>query len=429
MAAWAIISQTILHAWRLRFPFVIVSLIFCVIIALPQFTTGDGSPEGDIRLYLLYGGHLCTFGLSLAAAIYSIWFENQERHLNVHYMLHSSPVSYQKLLCCRILAYLFMLMTMNVLFLSAMSFTARQHLNHLDMSTEAREELTSRLFEVRQHMPLSPIIEVSKENQRLEKRFQEAITLESGKRMPFALPLAQQKSQPSLRGKLFSMSKTPEAILRVSLVSQNRVLWSQNLRIVPGQEFKCSLPSPVMDLKDKNIECHLTQVNPDKSPLYMTLNDPISMTHPAGSLWSNLFRAGSMIGLLFLILATLSIFISQIMSTQGSLLTLFIIYLVGSCKESIRALLFPVASPYMPTPAQTLEAFSFSDLFYGLVWKPILWFVPDFQALNPTSALMNGEFIRWTTLLKEMTSALPFLLVSSFYLFYFLPRQEKALQK
>jgi hypothetical protein len=41
---------------------------------------------------------------------------------------------------------------------------------------------------------------------------------------------------------------------------------------------------------------------------------------------------------------------------------------------------------------------------------------------------MNGEYIRWTTLLREATSSLPFLLVSSFYLFYFLPRQEKALQ-
>jgi hypothetical protein len=244
--------------------------------------------------------------------------------------------------------------------------------------------------------------------------------------VPFILPLKKQFQRPSLQGRFLSIGSVEQAFLRISLIVKGRNIWSQQLRVQPGQKFTLQLPENLHKINQSDIECHITQTNSKKSALYMPLHDPLKISHPAGSFLNNLLRGGIMISILFLVLATLSIFIAQVMSIQGSLLTLLVVYLIGSCKASIRNLLFPAPNPMLP---QQADIFSISDLMYSIVWKPILWFIPDFQGLNPTSALMNGELIPWLKIGMELSRALPFLFICSLYLFYFLPRQEKALLK
>ena len=424
MVSLALITNSIRHAWRLRLPAVLAVLMLLALIGLPQFTVGDGSPEGNLRLYLLYAGHLCVFALSLAAACYSIWFEQQERQHKVHYLLHSRPVSAKLIIFCRIVAYLSMFLFIAMIYFAAMIWTAHRQISRMSMIPEQKLELYKKLVEVRERVALRPIIEIDPSRQRLEKVEQSVITMEAGQSYPFELPLSVQKSYPVLFGKLLSLGQGEKTLLRADIVQNNRVLWRQEMAYVPGQFFRLPLPEALANLTQ--LELRLTQVNPDKKPLYLPLSEPLSITHPAGHIWKNILRGSLMLTLLLGVLICLGVFSAQVLSPQGSLLVLTLVYIVGSCKDSIRNLVFPPLSLGMPVPNP--NDFQVMDVIYAMIWKPLLWLIPDFQALNPITQIMNGDYISWQIFLHQGVSTLPFLTLSAFYLFYFLPRQERCLE-
>ena len=425
MVSLALITNSIRHAWRLRLPAVLAVLMLLALIGLPQFTIGDGSPEGNLRLYLMYAGHLCVFALSLAAACYSIWFEHQERQHKVHYLLHSRPASAKMIIFCRIISYLFMFLLIATLYFAAMAWTAHRQISQMQITPEQKLELTKKLSEVRERIALRPIIEIDPSRQRLEKVEQSVINMASGQSYPFELPLSAQKSYPVLFGKLLSLGQGEKALLRADIVQNNRVLWRQEMAYIPGQFFRLPLPEALTNLTQ--LELRLTQVNPDKKPLYLPLSEPLSITHPAGHIWKNILRGSLMLTLLFCVLICLGVFSSQVLSPQGSLLVLTLVYIVGSCKDSIRNLVFPLPLS-MGMPAPNPNEFHIMDVVYTMIWKPLLLLIPDFQALNPITPLMNGDYISWQIFLHQGVSTLPFLTLSAFYLFYFLPRQERCLE-
>jgi ABC-type multidrug transport system permease subunit len=144
--------------------------------------------------------------------------------------------------------------------------------------------------------------------------------------------------------------------------------------------------------------------------------------------WSHLLKASLMITLLLGTLITLSLFSAQILSAQGSLLLIFLIYLVGSFQTNIEHLLFP-APPVLAGMPQVEPSLGFSEVITTAIWKPLLWLVPDFQNLNPINSLMNGEFISWSFIWEQGISIGPFLAICSFYLIYFLPKRERAIDR
>jgi hypothetical protein len=317
-----------------------------------------------------------------------------------------------------------MLSLMAIIYFGMMAWTAARHIRGMSLSQEKKTELYQKLTEVRERIALQPIIELDPSRQRLEKKEQSVITLEAGQSYPFVLPLSPQQSYPVLYGKLLSLSSLEKILVRADVVQDKRILWRNEIYIASGQFFRVSLPEELCHLD--NLELRLSQNNADKKPLYLPLSEPLSITHPAGHLWKNIFRGGLMISMLLFILISLGVFSAQVLSAQGSFLTLSLIYIVGSSKDGIRNLIFPIAPSGLL--ANNPASFHLSDVIYTIIWKPLLWLIPDFQALNPITELMNGDYISWTAFLHQGVSTLPFLTLCSFYLFYFLPRQERCLE-
>lgn len=423
MVVSTIVFDTFRHAWRFRLPAVIAALLLTLISALPRITSGDGSLEGQLRLFLLYAGTITVYGLSLLCVGYSVWFEGQERFHRVHLLMHTRPVARATLLLSRIFAYLLMLFLISCACFGAMSWIA------LKMGSEAGTEqmemdaALARMVEVRDHVPLSPIIELDPQEKRLERQQQEVVTLEPGLSYPFTLPLTPQSSDPELSGRLLTLGSSDPVELRIGVLVNGRGAWGNVQTIVPGQEFRVRLPVELSRLEGEK-ELRLLQLNPDKKALFLPIDKPLRLTHPSGSLGLNVLKAGLMLSLLFLSLLCLGVFTAQLLSPQGSLMVVSLVYLIGSFKGSISNLLFPPSM--IPEHLRPDEAVTVSEVFYTVTWRPLLWLVPDFQALNPTVLLTNGHFIGWDTFLSEATSTLPFLTLMAFYLFYFLPRQERA---
>ena len=136
----------------------------------------------------------------------------------------------------------------------------------------------------------------------------------------------------------------------------------------------------------------------------------------------NLLRATMLSSLLIFTMAAIGIFLAQILSFQGSLFTSLVIYIIGSFKQDIHELLFSTGMPNIP--GFSTEPLDPSTIFYSILWKPLLFITPDFQVLNPTSKLMNGEYIPWDVFINVGSTTLPFLCVTLLYVLYFLPRQE-----
>jgi len=124
------------------------------------------------------------------------------------------------------------------------------------------------------------------------------------------------------------------------------------------------------------------------------------------------------------LLIFISIAAAQFLSTPGSAFTTISIYIIGFFKEDIRTMLFPPLRSFQEE--QILTSLNPVELFYIIVWKPILFFIPDFSLLNPTARIVNGELISWAELGFNFMSVIPFIAIISIYLFYFIPNQELA---
>jgi hypothetical protein len=413
------------HAWRFKVPTVFFLLIILTVAALPRLTAGDGSLEGQVRLYLLYGGQLCTFGLSLFGVAYTIWFEHQERNLGVHLLLHTQPIRPSTLIFWRICAYLtliFIIITLNGF---TMAMVSKSMIDRHNDTNEAKL-LSARLFEVRGREALEPNFEYNNQQKRLEKKQQTVIPLEMGQFYEFKIPALSKLNRPVLEGRLLALGKAKDLVIRLALRHNKRIIWARELPSSISKTFSVVLPLALSKLSNATLT--ISQVNSSKSALYLPNSSPLSITQPKGSWWGNVLKSSLMLTCLLGTLVTLSMFAAQLLSSQGSLLLMFLIYLVGSFKPDIEKLLFPVP-PMIEGLAIQPTPFGISEVITAAIWRPLLWLIPNFQDLNPTDSLINGEFISWSTIGYNSAAALPLVAICGFYLAYFLPKRERAVER
>lgn len=413
--------DSLLHAWRLRLPFILIFLLGFVILTLPNWVMHDGSPEGKIRIIMMYSGHLQIYALSFAALIYSIWFEKFEKENRVHLLMATYPVTHRIKLLARLSAYFVILWGSSLLFQSGIGYITYNAFNQFDISAEEKEALKNKLLLVREYSPLELIRDHEFEQQRIEKQFQQAFPIEHGLATGFEFPVTPQKEPIYVRGKLMSLQDMPQAELVMEVRSEGRLVWSDQLMIEPNVEFYHMLPYQLSELN--NLRLNIIQGNPDKKPLYYVQTEPISLSNPKGSFQGNLIRGTLLSSILILTMSAIGVFFSQVLSFQGSIFTSMVIYIFGSSKAYIYELLFKSSTPNIPGMTQD-TSMDPVQIFYSILWKPILFLLPDFQALNPTNKLMNGEYIPWNSFVHVGSSIMPFLFIILVYTLYFLPKQE-----
>jgi len=380
----------------------------------------DGSPEGKIRIILMYSGHLQIYSLSFAALIYSIWFEKFEKENRVHLLMATYPVTHRQKILGRLMAYVIILWGSSLLFQAGIGLITMNTFQQFDISQEEKTKLKTKLLQVREFSPLTLIRDHEFEQQRIERQFQQAFPIEHGLSTGFELPLQEQNDPIYLRGKLMSLRDMTQALLRLEIKHEGRLIWAEEKFIEPGVEFYHLLPPELSKLSPLRLD--IKQANEEKKPLYYVQSEPMSLSKPRGSFESNLLRGTLLSSLLIFTMAAIGIFFSQILSFQGSIFTSLVVYIIGSFKSDIYELLFSSATPNIPGVSE--PSLDPTQIFYSIIWKPLLFIVPDFQVLNPTSKLMNGEYIPWDIFLSVGFTTLPFLCIILLYALYFLPRQE-----
>lgn len=417
MAFRAIFFETLLHAWRLKLPFIILASIILLVLSLPAVLKGDGTTEGKIKVFMMYGGHLQIFIVCLTATAWSIWLDKLEKDNNVHILLATKPVSRFKILFSRTIATTFISLLFITAFSSTLTLAASKGIINQDNS-EKKISLNT-LFEVYQEKALFPDKHFEETTIRGKKK--QVIAFEFGKTISFPIAIKKLNQQFRLRGTLRGQSDGKEGILRCRIIKENNVLWARQLPIKTNREFILMLPSQLYNIGPVTLE--MTHLNKNKSPVYFLSNQPFLLSIYYGPLWHNLTRGSIQILILVFVLVAISMLLCQFLSIQGTLLGTLFLYIIGFFKSNIHAIIFPEATFY---PGMAVKDTTLIDIFYLILWKPILFIIPNFGNLNPTSSLISGSLITTEKLLDNIIEIIPLLLIITFICKVFLPKQELA---
>jgi len=421
MAFFAIFTDTIRHAWRLKLPVALCVSILILISALPTILKSDGTYAGSLKLFFLYSGQVQVFFLCVLATGWSIWMEKYERSQKVHIMIASRPIGRGKVLLARAFASLFICL----FFLGALNIVIG--IIAYDIEEKSREKdsesALSQFLEVRSKEALTPL----NRNRHKKDIFvtglkKNAYTLEHGDTLTFDLKLNKLNSDYQLSGSLATQASKTMAILEVTLAKDKNDFWQRRIEIQPNKDFVINLPSAIQKLSPLSLK--IKQVNEKKKAFYYLQSKPIYITNYYGTIWPNLFRGAATLLIKGILLIFISIAAAQFLSTPGSAFTTITVYIIGFFKEDIRNMLFPPLRSFQEQ--NILTNLNPVELFYIIVWKPILFFIPDFSLLNPTARIVNGELISWSELGFNFMSVIPFITIISIYLFYFIPNQELA---
>ena len=423
MAFLAIFSDTLRHAWRLKLPLVICICTLFLVLGLPAILKSDGTYTGSLKLFFLYSGQLQVFFLCLLATGWSIWMEKYERSKKVHIMIASRPISRGQVLLARAIASLALCVLFLIAFNIMVGFIAYDF-EKKSLDKESKSAL-AQFLEVRSKQPLIPEGASLKKDFSMKGIKKNAYALEHNETLNFNHDLNKINSDYQLTGQLVSQGTKKRAILEVTLSSDETPFWRNRIQIEGNKKFIMSLPSSIQKISP--LKMSIRQFNEKKEALYYLQYQPFHITNYYGTVWPNLFRGIGTLLILSIILIFISIACAQFLSTQGSAFFTIAIYIIGFFKEEIRNMLFPPLKYFQQQ--DILHSLNPVELFYIIVWKPILFFIPDFSKLNPTNRIVNGDLISWSELSFNFLSSVPFIAIISIYLFYFLPKQELAKEK
>ncbi len=115
--------------------------------------------------------------------------------------------------------------------------------------------------------------------------------------------------------------------------------------------------------------------------------EEVQVLFQVGGFGGNYFRAVLLILVRLLFLAGLSVSLSTWLSFPVAVLVAMVIFVMGTVNGFINE-----SFEYLSTGA---------SIVYGLTLKPILWFLPQFDAaFNPTGYIVSGKFLSWFFLAK-----------------------------
>lgn len=419
----AIILDTFLHIWRLKLLIVLPLGMFLLLLAMPALIASDGTLEGKVRLFLLYSGNLQIVLVCFMLMGWTIWMENVEKKKKVHLLMGTKPVLRQKILFARIVAMASYAMFFIVLFHICIGVMTSYLIASSKKDEITKKKVWEKLFEVRTHKELKLLTDVSNQQVRIRGKEVSAYPFERGGRLSFSIPRSETLNRAQLKGVLTSITSNKTALISLSLKKDNEIFWRKIIPIESGKAFIENLPENSAEWTPCELE--IRRDHSSKEPFYYLIRQPLVISTYYGQIWSNLLRSSLLFLLLCILLVSLSISISQFISFQGSLLFVAMVYMTGFFKSDIRQLIFPESVKIAgQQPMESFLPFDFVDLFYTILWQPILFIIPDFQALNATSKIVSGELVSWSDFLSACLTSLPFLCILTFYLSLFLPKRE-----
>jgi hypothetical protein len=422
LAFWTIFYDTYRHAWRRRVPFALAGLLLLGLLVMPRLLSGDGSPEGELRLFLLYAGHCALFALSLLGIGYAIWSEAQERRLGVDQIIATRPVGLTTLLSARILAILSLLLLLAIVDLGLLVTVAWKGVHGRYEETLSGPELKDRLLKVHQFKNLYYLGEKG-ELRELGKKTKKKVKLSPGIFHIWDLPLKHDKEAIQVSGQFLSVDSDLDVHLDLRVQNSDRALWRDTVSIRTGQPFRFSLPPALQDHRE--LKLMVRQINSSKEPVIYTSLHPFQIQEPGGRLGANIFRALTKLSLLWFYLITLAYVLARLLPPQSSLLPMGLVSIIGMYRSSIQNVLFPVSK----VPEEFRAAQGLGDILYLILWKPLLFLVPDFQSLNPIPALARGERILFDQLSSQLVPIICVIILGVLTARYFLPQRERLPQR
>jgi hypothetical protein len=399
-------------------PVILAALLLLGMLVMPQILSGDGSPEGELRLFLLYAGQSALISLSLLGVGYAVWSEAQERRLGVDQLIATRPVGFTTLLSGRILALLSLLLILAVVDIGLLIGVAWQGVHGRYEETLSGPELKERLLKVHRFKSLYYLGEEGElrpKGGKVEKK----VKMKPRVFHLWDLPLHHNEKTLEVSGRLLSVDADLDILLELRVQTPERALWRETLTLRTGQPFRFNLPPALQNHND--LRLMIRQANASDEPLIYTSHHPFRVRAPGGSLSENASRALFKLSLLWLYLLTLAFVMARLLPPQSSLLPIGFVTLIGTFHASIQETLFPMSK----IPKEFQPGLGLGDILYLILWKPLLSLIPDFQALNPISALARGERVSFEQLPSQMTGVLFLLAVAFIITRYLLPRRER----
>ncbi|MBF0198844.1 MAG: hypothetical protein HQL32_14100 [Planctomycetes bacterium] len=420
MAFLAIMTEVFRHAWRLRLPAVFGACMLLLTFSLPSLLKSDGSAEGRVRLFLTYYGHFQVIVLALISVVWTVWLQKYEQKKNLHLLIATRPIKRSTVLIARFCAINIIILFFSLCFNLCAGIVATGLIENSEDQAETKNDTFQRLKEVNSFQEISFAEEQEIQEVQMRRTITQGIPMAKGKTLAFIIEKPGKAKRRELRGSLRSISLSKETNLFMRLRKGREALWISAQTIKSGKTFYQKLPEIPDSFYPLPLE--LKQESAKGSTVFYYLpKKPLMVSTATSSVISNYLRSSIMIMGLCATLIALSFFFSQFLSLQGSFLVISLIFLIGCFKSDIYQLLFPTPMPTsMPQPPNL----SFVDLFYRMVWEPLLFLTPDFYHLNPTPYLSNSELISWQLIGSHFLSIIPFLIILSLYLFYFVPKQE-----
>lgn len=399
-------------------PVALAALLLLGLLVMPQILTGDGSPEGELRLFLLYAGQCAFFSLSLLGVGYAVWSEAQERRLGVDQVIATRPVSITTVVFARVCAILVLLLSLAVVDIGLLSYVAWQGVHGRYEETLSGAELKERMAKVHH---FENLYYLGKDGDLRPKggKTKKKVKLKPGEYHVWDLPLEHKEENLEVSGKLLGVNSELNVFLDIRVYAEGKALWRNSLNLNTGSPFRLSLPPALQNFKD--LQLMISQMNQQKEPLIYTSHHPFQVRVPGGSLEANIGRAFLKMSLLWLYLLTLAFVIARLLPPQTSLLPIGFICLVGTTKSSIEGMLFPISR----IPEELQPDLTLGDVFYTIVWRPLLGFVPDFQHLNPIPYLARGERVPLEHLPNQLLGIGLLLILSAIVTHIMLPRRER----
>lgn len=420
----AICLDVFRHAWRMKIPVVFMLIMVLFLLTLPSFLSTDGSAEGAVRIFHLYSGYAEVFILSFMAISWTIWLEHYEKQHKVHWMLAVKPVSRLKVLAYRIIANFLMIMLFFFGISLTVSFISSRLIASMKLEPGQRVAMQKKMSEVRTNKPLTLISDSAYETKRIHGKTRQALEFTPGQTVSFSVDLSRGLSSHRIKGFLVNHSFIVNAILEYRFKKGNETLLRKKQRYRSGDEFFLQIPEALTEHSPLTLD--IRQFNKTNYRLYYLQERPFTISSPKGSLSGNYLRATLKMSCLCLVLVSVSMFFSQILSIQGSFLVVTCFYITGFFKSSISKIVLGDVMETLPNPDWQTQAI---DVFYQILWRPLLLVIPDFSELNPTLELVDREFISIEHLWRSWMNAWPTLFLLFILLAMVCKRREPAFQE
>lgn len=420
-ALWAVAVDTWRHLWRAKAPVAILAGVLLMLLGLPFIVVSDGTLEGKCRVFLLYAVRFQVVLFCLLAAGLAVWLERKERSRQVHLRLALAATGRLGLLGAKAASLLAIVLLFAAL--SSLAIAAGLTLVLFRQASSPAElaRVRERLWTVHEMRPLRTVSDLRLEPVRLRGLQERAGVLQPGSPVRFLLEVPRGAAGLRLQGTLFSAGSGDATMLGLALVQDGKVFWSRVLPVESAKPFVQLLPHDLDPAKSTELE--VVQGGPEGKVFYYKPSEPFAVSSPRGGFWSNLPGAWLLFAMLCAFLMGLAFACSQFVTAQVSLLLTATMAGIGFLKGGIQELLFPVplAIEGVPTPPPTAI-----DLLYLVLWKPVLFLLPDFQALDPSTRMVEGRWISWPEVLEAFGSVAPCAALVILALHWALPRQEAA---